>query len=62
MGGRDGMANGSETVVELERRIAELRARLPKHSIPPAMLIELDDLEEALEQARVGAVPEEHEV
>jgi hypothetical protein len=33
-------------------RIADLKARLPKHSIPPAMLIELEELEEALERAR----------
>ena len=46
-------------VAELERRIADLEARLPKHSIPPAMLIELEELEEELEQARQGAVQEE---
>jgi hypothetical protein len=39
-------------VLELERRIADLRARLPKHSIPPAMLIELEELEEQLGAAR----------
>lgn len=33
---------------ELERRIADLRARLPRHSVPAAMLIELEELEEAL--------------
>ncbi len=32
----------------LERRLAELRARLPRHSIPPAMLQELEELEEEL--------------
>jgi hypothetical protein len=36
----------------LEQRIADLRARLPEHSTPPAMLIELEQLEEALERAR----------
>jgi hypothetical protein len=46
-------------VAELERRIADLEARLPKHSIPPAMLIELEELEEELEQARREAVQEE---
>ncbi len=39
----------------LERRIAELEARLPKHSPPPAMLIELDELEDALEGLRTEA-------
>lgn len=32
---------------ELQQRIAELRARLPKHSAPASMMIELDELEEA---------------
>lgn len=33
---------------ELQQRIAELRARLPKHSAPASMMIALDELEEAL--------------
>ena len=49
----------SEKVAELEKRIAELQARIPKHSIPPTMLIELDDLEEELEQARAEAARED---
>jgi len=36
----------------LEQQIADLEARLPKHSVPASMLIELEDLEEALERAR----------
>ena len=39
-------------IAELEERIADLRARLPKHSVPPSMIIELEDLEEELERAR----------
>ena len=39
-------------IAELEERIADLRARLPRHSVPPAMFIELEDLEEELERAR----------
>jgi BMFP domain-containing protein YqiC len=46
-------------VAELERRIADLEARLPKHSIPPAMLIELEELEEELEQAHRETAQEE---
>ncbi|MBC7226476.1 MAG: histidine kinase [Thermoflexales bacterium] len=42
--------NRAERVAELERRIADLRARLPRHSVPPAMLQELEDMEEELEQ------------
>jgi hypothetical protein len=44
-------------IVELEERIADLRARLPRHSVPPAMFIELEELEEELEQARQHAIP-----
>ena len=44
---------------ELENRIADLRARLPRHSVPPAMLIELEELEEALERARAEAAKRE---
>jgi hypothetical protein len=42
-------------VSELERRIADLEARLPKHSVPARMLIQLEELEEALERARSEA-------
>lgn len=41
----------SPEIAELEARIAELRSRLPKHTPPPSMLIELDELEDALERA-----------
>lgn len=37
-------------ITELKKRIADLKARLPRHSIPPAMLIELEGLEEELKQ------------
>ena len=37
---------------ELEKRIADLRARLPRHSVPPAMLLELEELEEDREERR----------
>lgn len=39
-------------VAELEKQIADLQARLPAHSVPPSMIAELDELEEALAQAR----------
>ena len=39
---------------ELERRIAELRQRLPKHSVPTAMMVELDELDDALRRLRDG--------
>jgi len=40
----------AQHIAELERRIADLKARLPKHSVPPAMIIELEELEEELEK------------
>lgn len=49
----------AERIDELERQIADLEARLPKHSIPPSMLIELEELEEALEEARSEAEEED---
>jgi hypothetical protein len=52
----------AERIAQLERRVADLRARLPKHSVPPAMLIELEDLELELEGLRAEAArdaPEE---
>jgi DNA repair exonuclease SbcCD ATPase subunit len=39
-------------VAQLEKRLADLQARLPAHSTPPSMIAELDELEEALAQAR----------
>ncbi|GEM_PF-1101148 len=53
--GLAGMAASPEKAVELERRIADLKARLPKHSVPPAMLIQLEELEEALERIKAEA-------
>ena len=44
--------NVQERIALLEAKLAELQARLPKHSVPPAMLIELEDLEDELETLR----------
>lgn len=35
-------------IAELGKRLADLKARLPAHSIPPSMMLELDELEEQL--------------
>jgi hypothetical protein len=40
--------NQAERIAQLEAEIAELKARLPKHSVPPAMILELEDLEDEL--------------
>jgi len=39
---------------ELEKRIADLEARLPAHSVPPAMIDELEELEEELERLKAA--------
>jgi len=39
---------------ELERQIADLEARLPAHSVPPAMIGRLEELEEELEQIKAA--------
>ena len=36
----------------LEARLLDLNARLPAHSISPAMIAELDELDDKLAQAR----------
>ena len=36
-------------IEELKKKIAELKDKWPKHSVPPAMLQQLDELEEQLE-------------
>lgn len=38
----------NKRIKELEEKIAELKKRWPAHSVPPALLQELDDLEDAL--------------
>ena len=42
----------SDRVREIEEKIAELKARWPAHSVPIKMWQELEELEEALEEAK----------
>ena len=49
-----------ERMSQLEREIAELQARMPKHSVPPAMIIELEDLEDEL--ASLESLPGAHDL
>jgi putative redox protein len=44
--------SAEKRVAELEKQIADLQERFPAHSVPPAMMIELEELEEELERAR----------
>ncbi|MBN1136755.1 MAG: hypothetical protein JXM73_09215 [Anaerolineae bacterium] len=41
-----------QRIAQLEEQIAELKARLPKHSPSPIMLIQLDELEDELADLR----------
>jgi len=45
-------------IAELERRLADLKARLPAHTIPPGMIAQMDELEDALLEAQ-GKLEEE---
>lgn len=42
-------------IQRLEAEIKDLKRRLPRHSVRPAMLMELEDLEEKLNKAREAA-------
>ena len=46
--------NETLSVEEIKEQIEEIKNSLPAHSIPAAMLIELEDLEEQLEQLQNG--------
>lgn len=41
-----------QLIAALEAQLADLKHRLPAHSIPAAMLLELDQLDEQLSAAR----------
>jgi hypothetical protein len=50
--------NERERILHLETEIAELKARLPKHSVPAAMIIELEDLEDELAALKARVSPD----
>ena len=41
-----------DRIKELERRIVEIKERIPPHSVKPQMLEELEKLEEELEKEK----------
>ena len=47
---RGDLVDKAQRSAELRRRIGELRARMSKHSVPAAMMLELDELEDELER------------
>ncbi len=44
--------NKQQRIRQLEQQIADIQARLPKHSVPSHMILELEDLEDELESLR----------
>jgi hypothetical protein len=44
----------SERIRQIERQIFEIRVRLPRHSPPTSMLVELDELEDELRRLQDG--------
>lgn len=44
-----------DEIARLQAAIEELKRRLPRHSVRPAMLLELEELEEKLDRAREAA-------
>ncbi len=49
-----GAVQDEQRIAQLREAIAQLKARFPKHSVPPAMMIELEELEEELDKAVGG--------
>jgi len=48
-----------QRIAQLEEQIAELKARLPKHTLPPSMLIQLDEMETELAALQASGVAAE---
>lgn len=43
-----------EQIEAIRKRLADLKARWPRHSVPPAMLQELEELEDQLWEIELG--------
>ena len=41
-----------EKIADLESQLADLKARLPAHSIPPSMILEMDEIEDRIITAK----------
>lgn len=55
------MGEKNDRIKELEKQIEDLKRRWPAHSVKPAMVQRLDELEEELEKAREEAREAENE-
>jgi chromosome segregation ATPase len=49
---QSGRAQITTEITALEKKIRALKERLPAHSIPAALILELDELDEQLSDAR----------
>ena len=49
-------------IATLERELAELRAAAPAHSMPPSLLMRIEDLEDQLREARAISQEPPHRV
>ena len=45
-------ASIQKQIAELEKKLADTRARVPKHSVPAAVIAQIDELDEELERLR----------
>jgi len=55
------MGKKNDRIKELEKQIEELKSRWPAHSVKPAMVQRLDELEDELEKAGEEAKENEDE-
>lgn len=54
------MNENQEKVRALTAQIEQLQRQWPKHSVPPALMQQLDDLEEELEEAKAKVQANDH--
>ena len=59
MSSQDERKNLEGELAALQARLTDLQSRLPAHSLPPALLAELDEIDERLLQIRqrLAALP-----
>lgn len=48
----EGTTSIQKQIEELEKKLADTRARVPKHSVPAAVIAQIDELDEELERLR----------
>jgi hypothetical protein len=52
------MMDDIDRLRQLEKQLVDLKARMPAHTVRPAMMMELEDLEEAIEDLRARVTRE----